>query len=258
MDSDSGTTLAERFATALSDEDTQAGAEPELLPVRLARAVARVLPADGAGLSLLDGADRRSPLGASDEESGRAERLQFTVGTGPCLTAHESGQPVFVVEEDLRRRWPAFHDLLVVQTPFRGVVALPLRNALAGRGAMDLYFTDPADVAGLDVFAAMTAGDLAVQRLSEAAVWSDWSAEQGPGWLHSPPAVRRAEVWQAAGMVGLTADTDMSRALALLRGYAYAAGRTVDEVAHDMVSGHLDPAEVQVAAGARGRPDAGD
>jgi hypothetical protein len=248
---DSGTTLAERFARALAEESTRDAAEPELLPGRLARAVTRVLPVDGAGLSvLIGGSRRRAPLGASDEIAGRAERLQFTVGSGPCLQAQHIRQPVFVVEDDLRRRWPAFHDLLVGQTPYRAIVALPLRNALTGMGALDLYFRDSADVAALDVFAAVTAGDLVTQRLSEAAVWSDWSAESGPGVLHSPAAVRRAVVWQAIGRTSLALDTAEPEALAVLRAHAYATGRTVDDLAADVVDGRADP--VGMAGGGAG------
>jgi hypothetical protein len=238
----SGTTLAARFATALADESARDAAEPELLPGRLARVVTRVLPVDGAGLSVLSGGTpRRAPLGASDEVAGRAERLQFTVGSGPCLQAQESRRPVFVVEDDLRRRWPAFHDLLVSQTPYRAIVALPLRNALTGMGALDLYFRGSAGVAALDVFAAMTAGDLVTQQLSEAAVWSDWSAEHGPDVMHSPAAVRRAVVWRAIGRTSLALDVAEPEALAVLRAHAYATGRTVDDLAADVVNGRTDP-----------------
>jgi hypothetical protein len=238
----SGTTLAARFARALAEESARDAAEPELLPGRLARTVTRVLPVDGAGISvLIGGARRRAPLGASDEIAGRAERLQFTVGSGPCLQAQESRRPVFVVEDDLRRRWPAFHDLLVGQTPYRAIVALPLRNALTGMGALDLYFRDSADVAALDVFAAVTVGDLVTQQLSEAAIWSNWSAEQGPDMLHSPAAIRRALVWHAIGRTGLALDVTEPEALAVLRAHAYATGRTVDDLAADVVDGRTDP-----------------
>ncbi len=56
---------------------------PELLPERLARACARVLPVDGAGISLFFAEDRRLPLGASDHPASIAERMQFTAGEGP-------------------------------------------------------------------------------------------------------------------------------------------------------------------------------
>jgi hypothetical protein len=238
-----GLSLAERFRQALSAEATP-DAVPELLPQRLSRAVARVLPVDGAGISVRVVPDRQLPLGASDPDSALAERLQFTVGAGPCLQASAARQPVFVVEEDMVRRWPAFHDLLVGRTPYRGIVALPLRRGLAGAGAIDLYFRRPDEVAVLDVFAAMTVGDLVTAALAEAAVWSSWTETDGPEWLHSPSARHRAGVWQAMGMTSLALGIDAEEALAVLRGQAYAKNRTVDDLAADVVDGRLDPREV--------------
>jgi hypothetical protein len=232
--------LAERFRAALSEEAT-ADAVPELLPQRLSRAVARVLPADGAGISVRLVPDQQLPLGASHPDAALAERLQFTVGAGPCLQASEARQPVFVVEEDMARRWPAFHDLLIGRTPYRGIVALPLRRGLAGAGAIDLYFHRAADVAVLDVFAAMTIGDLVTAALAEAAVWSSWTESEGPQWMQSPSAQERAGVWQAMGMTSLALEVEAEQALAVLRAQAYASGRTVDDLAADVVDGRIDP-----------------
>ncbi|PZA19395.1 GAF domain-containing protein, partial [Modestobacter versicolor] len=187
-------TLAEHFATALAETggDDEDG---HLLPDRLARATARVLEVDGAGLSVLAGPHGRSPLGASSPDAARAERLQFTAGVGPCRLAHATGQPVFVVEDDIRTRWPGFADLLLTGTPFRGIVSLPLRPPICG--ALDLFTVDPGGVARLDVFDALAVGDLVTSALADAAVWSTWSEAAGPDWLHSPAAERRAVVWQA-------------------------------------------------------------
>src|SRR3954470_5234309 len=164
--------LAERFATAVAAEATADGRDDgQLLPARLARAAARLLEVDAAGLSVMVGPVGRLPLVASSPDAEQAERLQFTAGEGPCLLAHDSGQPVFAVEEDLRHRWPVFGDLLLTSTPFHGVVSLPLRWALAGVGAMDLFFCEPREVARLDVFDALAVGDLVVSALGDAAVW---------------------------------------------------------------------------------------
>jgi hypothetical protein len=241
--------LAERFAAAVAAE-TDGEDDGHLLPDRLARAAARTLGVDAVGLSVLTG-DGRSPLGASSSEAARAERLQFTVGNGPCLLAHQSGQPVFVVESDIRRRWPAFADLLLSTTSFHGIVSLPLRAPLARVGAMDLFFRDPGGVPRLDVFDALAVGDLVSSALGDATIWSSWSDTAGPDWLFSPPALRRAAVWQAVGRTGVALDVDEHEALALLRGYAYATGRTVDSVAADLVSGRLVPADIA------GRPSEG-
>jgi hypothetical protein len=242
--------LTERFAAAVAAESDGDG-DGHLLPDRLARAAARLLEVDGAGISVLVGPHGHSPLGASSPEAGRAERLQFTAGSGPCLLAHASGQPVFVVADDIRRRWPAFADLLLTETPFRGIVSLPLRSPVTGVGAMNLLFADPADVARLDVFDAVAVGELVVSALGDAAVWSTWSEAEGPDWLHSPPAVRRAAVWHAVGKTAAACDIDAAEALSLLRAHAYAGGRSVDSLAADLVSGRLALADVL------GRPDDG-
>jgi hypothetical protein len=237
-------TIAERFADALDGATEPALAGPELLPVRLARACARMLPVDGAGLSILDATQQRIPLGASSADAEVAERLQFTVGDGPCIRAAAERQPIFAVEEDLRRRWPVFSELLRGATPYRAVVAYPLQPALTGFGAVDLYFERSDDVLDLDVFEAIAVGELVSSALSEASVWSSWSAGEGPEWLHGPAPLRRAAVWEAMGKVGVDLEIGAPEALALLRAGAYGSGRTVDDVAADLLAGRLRPTDL--------------
>ena len=240
-------TIAGRFAAALDESADSDFAGPELLPVRLARACARTLAVDDAGLSLVDSAQQRVPLGASSEVAEVAERLQFTVGAGPCMTAQETRQPVFAVEDDLRRRWPVFTELLVGSTPFRAVVALPLQPALAGAGAIDLYFRTSEEVLELDVFEAVAVGELVTSALSDAAVWSEWSPADGPGWLQGPVPRRRAAVWEAMGKLSVDLQISAPAALDLLRAHAYGAGRTVDDVAEELLSGQLRALDLQTA-----------
>jgi hypothetical protein len=237
-------TIAERFASALEAAVEPALAGPELLPVRLARATTQVLAVDGAGLSLMDTGEQRIPLGASSPIAEAAERLQFTVGSGPCITAHEIRQPVFAEEQDLRRRWPVFTDLLLRDTPYRAVVALPIQPALSGAGAMDLYFERPGEVPRLDVFEAMAVGELVSSALSDAAVWSDWSSSDGPEWLHGPAPRRRAAVWEAMGKLSVDLEVSAPTALDLLRARAYSAGSTVDDVAGELLTGTLRAADL--------------
>ncbi|RFU22996.1 serine/threonine-protein kinase [Geodermatophilus marinus] len=240
-------TIAERFSAALHEAaDPDLGA-PALLPERLARVCARILPVDGAGLSADDGRDRRLPLGASDPVASLAERLQFTAGSGPCGTAQHEEQPVFAPADDLERRWPAFAALLLEQTPYRGVVALPFVRTLAGAGALDLYFTDDSAIPSLDVFEAMAVADLVATELAEAAVWSTWPAGQGPAWLQAPQARQRSAVWEGLGRLSLALDVDVPAALDLLRAAAWSAGRLVDDLAAEVADGRLDPARLRPA-----------
>ena len=242
-------TIAGRFEAALDQEATPDLDGPELLPVRLARACARTLHVDGAGLSLIDAAQQHVPLGASSDESEIAERLQFTVGAGPCMTAQETRQPVFAVEEDLQRRWPVFADLFFGATPFRAVVALPLQPTLSGAGVIDLYFRQPDHVPELDVFDALAVGELVTSALSDAAVWSAWSPDEGPEWLQGPAPRRRAAVWEAMGKVSVELDIGIPAALDLLRASAYANGRTLEDVAADLLAGRLGTAGLRRGEG---------
>ncbi|MGY1845774.1 GAF and ANTAR domain-containing protein [Blastococcus sp. SYSU DS1021] len=230
-------TIGGRFDAALARQSDPALAGPEALPLRLSRVCAELLRVDGAGLVLVDGTARRLPLGASDPAAASAERMQFTVGEGPCATAQATGQPVFAVEDDLRRRWPVFADLLLRGTPFRAVVALPLHTGPAGEGALDLYFRRSAAVVELDVFAAGAVGELVSSALSDAAVWSTWTPAEGPDWLRGAAPRQRAAVWEAVGKLGVARDIDPEEALALLRTEAYTSGRSVDEVAAALLSG---------------------
>ncbi|SNX97986.1 hypothetical protein SAMN06893097_10966 [Geodermatophilus sabuli] len=248
MTDDRPVSIAERFSAAVGDVSDADLAGPELLPVRLSRACARMLGVDAAGLSVLDSSGRRVPLGASSDAAEVAERLQFTAGSGPCQTAQEHREPVFAVSADLHRRWPTFASLLAERTPFRAVVALPLGETLAGRGALDLFFADETAVTGLDVFEAMAVGDLVTSALGEAAVWSPWSPDGGPAWLHGPVSRRRSAVWEAIGRLSLALDTGAAAALDLLRAAAWSADRSVDDLASDVVSGRLDPTTLHPGA----------
>ena len=241
-------TIAGRFDAALDAVGEPGLAGPELLPVRLARAVARTLRVDGAGLSLMDAAEQRIPLGGSSETAEIAERLQFTVGAGPCMTAQATRQPVFAVEPDLRARWPLFAELLFGATPYRAVVALPLQPAFAGAGASDLYFSSSDEVPDLDVFEALAVGELVSSALSDAAVWSTWSPEEGPDWLRGPAPRRRAAVWEAMGKLSVGLAVTVATALDLLRARAYGSGTSVDDVAAQLLAGALRPADLRPPA----------
>jgi hypothetical protein len=232
--------IADRFAAEVRAAGRRGLDGPELLPERLARAAAAMLPVADASLSLLEGGDKRVPLGSSSPEAATAERLQFTVGDGPCMMAARLGEPVFASEDELRRRWPQFTEQLLGKTPFRAIVAFPLLQALAGQGAMDLYFRRGERMSQLDVFEAMAVGELITAALSDAAVFSEWTAEVGPDWLHAPLARRRAHVWQAMGRLSLQLDVEGPDALDLMRSYALATVRDIDAVAVDVLADRLD------------------
>jgi hypothetical protein len=233
--------VAIRFAAALDGDVGASGQDRDLLAVRLAEAAAAALPVDGVGLSIHGEPGLRTPLAASSDVAGVAERLQFTAGRGPCLLAAESGLPVFATEELLARRWPIFHGLLVGETPLRSALALSLPGRLKGLGAIDLYFADPAGPTAVDIFDARCVAELVSDHLVGAADWSVWTPTEQPGWTDTPDARRRGRLWMAVGMLMLSLGAPAADALAVLRGYSFAVGRTADEVALDLVERRLRP-----------------
>lgn len=131
--------IIDRFCAAAEQLNGPGNAGPARLPIRLSKACVQVLPISGAGLSLFSAPTMRIPVGASDDTSTIAERLQFTVSDGPCFAAHRSGQVVVAPEDVIASRWPMFNDQLLGQTPIRGIVSSPLRDGLSATGVLDLY-----------------------------------------------------------------------------------------------------------------------
>jgi hypothetical protein len=221
--------IPERFAAALAASALEVPG-PELLPERLAQAAADTLPVDGAGLSLFFDSSRRLPLGASDQESAVAERLQFTVGEGPCLAAHATGRPIAADEATIRLRWPLFYSELRTRTAIRGIISLPLEEELRGFGALDLYLTVPGDIRAVGLADALDIAHEVVTAFQASGHRSSPQAD-GPAWLDAPSAERRSLVWQAMGFVNAGLGLSSPDALELLRAHAYSEGMDLDDLA---------------------------
>ncbi|MBM9467949.1 GAF and ANTAR domain-containing protein [Nakamurella leprariae] len=210
---------------------------PELLPERLAVATARALPVAGAGLSL-HGDDLRIPVGASDESAALAERLQFTLGSGPCLEAYALGEPLLAAEPVIAKHWPKYHHDLVARTAFRSVASVPLHDDLVQIGVLDLFGTG-ASLHTLDLAVVNTVAEQICRLLVDA----ELSAEVGRSslWLSNPAAAARNQVVQAAGIINVALELTAPRALSLLRAYSYRTERPVEATAQLIVDGVLLP-----------------
>ena len=237
--------LADRYLAAVVEgfEDDERGRD--LLPAVLARACVAVLPVSGAGLGLVE--RLRVPLGGSDDAVVRAERLQTTLGEGPCLAAIEAGEALAADEAELAARWPVYHRALLRQTPFRSVASLPLR--VAGQppvGALDLYSERPridAVVSGEEVQTAV-ADQISGLLLDAPLVRADWTDEPVAAWLAGPAVAGRMEVWKAVGMLMHSLGTTQRGGLDLLRAFAVDRGSSLDAVAARLTAEELEPADL--------------
>jgi hypothetical protein len=240
-------TVGERFA-ALIREQPVGLAAPELLPVRLARAAQQLLGVDGAGISVMADPGLRVPLGASDDDAATAERLQFTMGEGPCLHAHATGRPVIAAADVFARRWPLLYEELTTHTAYRAVVSVPLRHQFTGLGALDLHLRQPENIP-VDIVdhAYLVADEISAALTAPQPVPGDGSAHHSvdPPWLDSAAAQRRQLVWLAIGMVSVHLDLPAPDALAALRGLAYTRNQDVDALAADLTHRRIPLSDLQ-------------
>lgn len=130
--------VLERF-DALWDERMTLGRLPAvLLADSLAATAAEVLDADGVGITVLAGTGLRVPIGASDPVASAAERLQFTVGDGPCFQVFDDQHTALFNGSALGEQFSTFYEGLTRHTPFRSIVATPL-GTLRPWGMLDAY-----------------------------------------------------------------------------------------------------------------------
>jgi hypothetical protein len=231
--------ITARFQAAWMSSNDPATATIEMLPTRLAKACVEVLPVDGAGLSLIsDGF--RVPLGASDTLAGHAERLQFTHGEGPCLEAANGRHSIILTAEDIKRRWPRFAEELFRQTPYRGLLSIPLALRTGSLGAIDLYLRSPEAMPGVDVADAFTIAEQIVDALLSDTPDARRVGGGVPAWLAAGPATHRTNVWVAMGILMQRLGLAAADALALLRARAYSGDTLLDDVAAELIAGDLD------------------
>lgn len=65
-----------------------------------------------------------------------------------------------------------------------------------------------------------------------------------PGWLTGSEAQQRMNVWSAVGILLGRSVLDNADALAVLRGYAFAEGISLDDVAYRLVHREIQPEAV--------------
>lgn len=209
--------------------------DPAVLADRLAAACVAVLGIAGAAITFSLQHGRWLPVGVSDPASELAERLQFTLGAGPC--AEVGPTPVRADLQELRRRWPALATRLVDRTPFRSLVRVPLTGGLSHLAALHLHLTRP-DGTGAPEAGVAEAAHFVSQHLMAATGPGAPGRELGrPGWLLGPRVEARQRIWRATALLCARDGGTGQEALGLLRAMAVERGLDLDEVADLVVAG---------------------
>ncbi len=209
----------------------------------LCAVAADVSGTSGAGIMLNVGNEASGTLFSSDPVSARIEELQFTLGEGPCIDAHNQGRPV--LEPDLSDpesvRWVTFTPQ-AVEAGARAIFGFPLTVGAIRLGALDLYRTGPGPLSGEQhADSLVVAGLIARTILAMQAepVLGVHGAQGAPATQWESGANLRLVVHQASGMVSVQIGRSIAEALVRLRGYAFGHDLPIEEVARDVVSRRL-------------------
>ncbi len=196
---------------------------------------AAALPVSGVGLALMSERGHEGLVAATDGPTRVMADMEFSLGEGPCLQASRQARPVLQPRLRLSgpQRWPGFAPAALEQG-IEAVFAFPLHLAGIRLGVLHLYRTAP--------------GPLDPHQLSEALAFADAATmillhlqDEMPldGGLHPDLRDRsrdRREVHQATGMISVQAAVGLGEALLLLRARAYSSGRSIFDIAGDVVS----------------------
>jgi hypothetical protein len=194
-----------------------------------------VLPVTGASVSILS--PGQSTVDSSDATAAWIDELQFDLGEGPCWDAIRSRRPVLRAELGMaaQRDWPMFTEAILANERGRDVAALYAFPMLLGSveiGAVDLYSSTSVPLSGSDVADAV--------ELAAVATWQVLRHLLADSALDEPTPSSRREVHQATGMVLVQLGVGAQEAELLIRAHAFSTGRSVAEVANDIVERRLD------------------
>ncbi|MGO4782225.1 GAF and ANTAR domain-containing protein [Cryobacterium sp. W22_MBD10_FK3] len=207
----------------------------------LCRPFLRVLPVHGAAVSTLGAPFGSETICASDDTAARLDELQFDLGEGPCWDAMTSRRPVFTADASAADpRWPLFAQAMG-ESEALSLFAFPLALGSLNIGAVDLYTLGAGTLTTVQVDDAIALSSICARQVLRRSI-ADQSSTPGEQDQHSDGFSRR-EVHQATGMVLAQLGVSAADALLIINGYAFARGRTVREVAADIVARRIDFAE---------------
>lgn len=220
-----------RIMAAVTGPDIIAGAG-ELMQ-RLCRFAVDEMALSGCALVLMPGQEAASMVGGAGRHAQTITGLQMELGEGPCLQAYASGVPVLLpdlTDEDANR-WPTFAAAALavgVQAEF----SLPLSVRPGGIGTFDLCRDTPGMLSEEHLADALVTADIA----RDAVLYQQYvPGDPGLAGLLATVGTDRIVIHQATGMIAAQLDESTSNALARLRAAAFATGRSIYEIAEDVV-----------------------
>lgn len=197
------------------------------------------LPISGASISVFSGLAPETMVCASNTVSARIDELQYDLGEGPRWVALETRRPVLLpyVHSGPHQAWPVFATALR-DLDVSALFVFPLMLGAMDIGVVELYSSDAGPLSPADRSTALQLADVATWQLLRQLL--TLAPTGGADTPQDGSPLSRREVHQATGMVLAQTGASATDALLLLRAHAFAQGRTVREVARDVVARTLD------------------
>jgi hypothetical protein len=196
----------------------------------MAGALVKAIPVTGASVSTLGRMLGTETISATDPQAARLDELQFDLGEGPCWEVLATGAPVLEPDLQIRpvRSWPAFSAAVRVEG-VGAMFAFPLSLGPLRFGAIDLYDRHPRRLTSEQAGQAAELAGIISRRVLRSAL----------GEVEETVADRntysRRVVQQATGFVIAQLGVSAADAELLLQGRAFVEGRSVREVAQDVL-----------------------
>ncbi len=190
------------------------------------------LAASGCTLALVAGAELLGTLAGAGRHSREITNLQFELGEGPCLEACASGSPVLLPSlADGAARWPVFA-AAAARPGVRAEFCFPLGVQAICIGVFDLYREEPGMLDEEQLADALAVADIA----RDAVLYlQDLPGHPSLAVLLDMVGMDRIVVHQATGMISVQLDATPADALARLRATAFQSGRSIYDIAQDVV-----------------------
>lgn len=172
-------------------------------------------------------------LACSDPVAGFLDEQQFALGDGPAWACSTTSLPVLAADLGLRDsalRWPAFCPV-ADSCGIRAAFSFPLQVGLATIAVATVYRDHTGALSASEYVDGLTVASLATTAMM---------AEQTGEHAGALAEVFRAGVddrtrlQRAAGMVAEQQSISILEAMVRLRSHAYATGRSLGTVAHDI------------------------
>jgi hypothetical protein len=218
-----------RIMAAVTDGGTAASIS-ELMR-RLCRLAVDEMALSGCALVLMSNREGGRVLADAGPRARTITTLQAELGEGPCLQANMSGEPVLLPDLAAAEanRWPTFA-AAALAAGLHSEFSLPLSAGRNGIGTLDLCRDTPGMLSDDHLSDALVAAGIARD-----AVLSGQYAPGGLEDLLAAAGIDRLVVHQATGMIAVQLDETIANALARLRAAAFTSGRSMYDLAQDVV-----------------------